>query len=111
MEHTNATDTEVTSCRNSVQGRTLIVDDEGYVCSRSNVAKSGCCIINYNNGQEFQQYSCHSCNDETGCCATYEYCVSCCLNPNKVKWHWLCIIKKNFNKIIIFHHYRDMTWK
>lgn len=78
------TDTAAIKCRNSVQGRTLIVDDEGYVCSRSNVAKSGCCAVG-SDAPEHQQYSCYSCNEETRCCATYEYCVSCCLNPNKVR--------------------------
>lgn len=66
-------------CRNSVQGKTLLVDDEGYVCPRSNLLNNGCCDSNEN-----IQYSCDTCNKQEGCCGVYERCVSCCLNPNKV---------------------------
>ena len=66
-------------CRNSVQGKTLLVDDEGYVCMRNNLLSNGCCDPNEN-----VQYTCDTCNMEEGCCAVYEKCVSCCLNPNKV---------------------------
>lgn len=67
-------------CRNSVQGKTLLVDDEGYVCSRNNLLSNGCCDFNEN----MVQYTCDTCNEVEGCCAIYEKCVSCCLNPNKV---------------------------
>lgn len=30
-----------------------------------------------------ERYSCKTCNAQ-GCCAIYEYCVSCCLHPGKV---------------------------
>lgn len=66
-------------CRNSVQGKTLLVDDEGYVCLRNNLLSNGCCDPNEN-----IQYTCDTCNMEDGCCVVYEKCVSCCLNPNKV---------------------------
>lgn len=79
----NLTVPQIINCRNSIQGKTLIVDDEGYVCSRSNLAKTGCCNLNTFTA-DAQQYSCHTCNDETGCCAAYEYCVSCCLSPERV---------------------------
>lgn len=72
------------ACRNSVQGKTLMVDDEGYVCSRMHLAKNGCCDLNAVSTDALQQYSCESCNADTGCCAIYEYCVSCCLNPERV---------------------------
>ncbi|XP_055301032.1 SREBP regulating gene protein [Sitodiplosis mosellana] len=65
-------------CRNSVQGKILLVDDEGYVCHRNNLLSNGCCDSNEN-----IQYTCDTCNTEEGCCAVYEKCVSCCLNPNK----------------------------
>lgn len=67
-----------TSCRNSVQGRMLIVDDEGFVCNRADLMANGCCKIE----RKSIQYSCESCIDD-GCCAVYEHCVSCCLHPNK----------------------------
>lgn len=66
-------------CRNSIQGKMLIVDDEGYVCQRNNLLANGCCKIN----EKSIQYDCDTCNKD-GCCAVYEYCVSCCLNPDKV---------------------------
>lgn len=67
-------------CRNSVQGKTLLVDDDGYVCSRNKLLTNGCCDSN----ESSTQYSCDTCNEKEGCCAVYEKCVSCCLNPNKV---------------------------
>lgn len=81
----NSSLNEVTppQCRNSVQGRTHIVDDEGYVCSRSDLLATGCCKLTALS----EQYDCDTCIDD-GCCAVYEYCVSCCLNPNKVSW-WM----------------------
>ena len=76
----NGTSESMTGCRNSVQGRTLLVDDDGYVCARSELMSNGCCDPNGN----VVQYSCDTCNKKDGCCAIYEKCVSCCLNPNKV---------------------------
>lgn len=78
----NGTDTgsHTNGCRNSVQGKILLVDDEGYVCARNKVLSNGCCHAN----GRVVQYSCDTCNSEDGCCAIYERCVSCCLNPNKV---------------------------
>lgn len=79
----NATSVDgLMECRNSIQGRALIVDDEGFVCPRSNLMKNGCC----QNTKKSKQYSCKSCNDD-GCCGQYEYCVSCCLKPEKVCFH------------------------
>lgn len=93
------------TCRNSVQGRFLLVDDRGFVCPRwavSNrknkrddkwrhfliipfrfdVLPSGCC--NLENTSETKYLACDTCNEEH-CCAIYEYCVSCCLHPEKVR--------------------------
>lgn len=72
-----------TGCRNSVQGKTLLVDDNGYVCTRNNLLNNGCCDSN-KDGHKIIQYSCDTCNEVDGCCSVYERCVSCCLNPNKV---------------------------
>ncbi|MEE6525671.1 hypothetical protein FKM82_025840, partial [Ascaphus truei] len=67
-------------CRNSVQGKLLITDDLGYVCERNELLTNGCCNINVPSSK---MYSCQSCLPN-GCCSVYEFCVSCCLQPNKV---------------------------
>ncbi|XP_053552806.1 SREBP regulating gene protein-like, partial [Bombina bombina] len=66
-------------CRNSVQGKLLITDDLGYVCERKELLANGCCNINV---ASTRLHSCDSCLPY-GCCSVYEYCVSCCLQPNK----------------------------
>ncbi|XP_055680921.1 SREBP regulating gene protein [Lutzomyia longipalpis] len=66
-------------CRNSVQGRFLIVDERGFVCPRFDVLPTGCCNVET---PATTHYSCETCT-EAGCCAIYEYCVSCCLHPDK----------------------------
>jgi len=30
-----------------------------------------------------ERYSCRDCNQQTKCCPSYEFCVSCCLDPAK----------------------------
>uniref|UniRef100_A0A1B6E552 SREBP regulating gene protein n=1 Tax=Clastoptera arizonana TaxID=38151 RepID=A0A1B6E552_9HEMI len=70
---------KITLCRNSVQGTHLIVDDKGYICSRSHILTNGCCNTELKSSQ---RYSCETCK-ENGCCRIYEYCISCCLDPNK----------------------------
>ncbi|KAL1450771.1 hypothetical protein WDU94_003095 [Cyamophila willieti] len=76
---------ETASCRNSVQGKLIITDDRGYVCPRELVQSNGCCSTSLSS----LQYPCDTCSSE-GCCVTYEYCVSCCLDPNKDPWE-LCL--------------------
>lgn len=78
-DDSNATDVRVTTCRNSVQGKVLIADDKGYVCSRIDVLPTGCCNTESENTK---RYSCETCK-ENGCCSIYEYCISCCLHPDK----------------------------
>ncbi|XP_042895483.1 SREBP regulating gene protein [Parasteatoda tepidariorum] len=70
---------KITSCRNSVQGKVLIADDKGYVCSRHDVLSNGCCNVD---SSTTSRYNCESCH-ENGCCSIYEYCISCCLQPEK----------------------------
>nr|CAG4643390.1 EOG090X0AGU [Ilyocryptus agilis] len=67
------------TCRNSVQGKALIADQKGYVCSRQNVMSNGCCKPE---SEGTKQYSCETCH-ENGCCLIYEHCISCCLHPDK----------------------------
>ncbi|VFQ87623.1 unnamed protein product [Cuscuta campestris] len=65
-------------CRTTVQGRYLIADDRGNVCDSLSVdPQSRCC-----NGKG-EQFSCHGCNLLAQCCNSYEYCVSCCLDPSR----------------------------
>lgn len=80
----SANDTEEklpSSCRNSVQGKTLIVDDRGYVCPRSALQQNGCC----SDIGKRKLYPCSSCLPNR-CCAVYEYCVACCLHPDMVSY-------------------------
>eukprot|EP00249_Psilotum_nudum_P009756 c22134_g1_i1 orf=122-964(+) len=65
-------------CRNTVQGRYLLSDDNGYVCSVTSISPStGCC-------PKFgEQFPCLGCNLSTQCCNSYEYCVACCLSPTR----------------------------
>ncbi|XP_043272818.1 SREBP regulating gene protein isoform X2 [Venturia canescens] len=83
------------TCRNSIQGKALIVDERGFVCSRSELLPTGCCSLTplkkakdedvdeaASSGTRRKRYSCDTCNPQ-GCCAIYEYCVSCCLQPSK----------------------------
>lgn len=68
------------SCRNSVQGKVLVADDRGYVCQRSEVASNGCCIAE---AATTRRYGCDTCQPN-GCCSIYEYCISCCMHPQKI---------------------------
>ena len=52
----------------------------GYVCERKDLLVNGCCNVN---APSSRQYICKSCL-ANGCCDIYEYCVSCCLQPDKV---------------------------
>lgn len=69
-----------TTCRNSVQGKALIVDDRGYVCTRFELLWTGCCNVEVDSTKLFH---CDTCQN-SDCCAIYEYCVSCCMHPDKV---------------------------
>ncbi|CAA0839374.1 Unknown protein [Striga hermonthica] len=63
-------------CRATVQGRFLISDDNGYVCDAFSVDPlTRCCP------RKGDKFSCQGCNIVSQCCNSYEYCVSCCLNP------------------------------
>ncbi|KAK7257873.1 hypothetical protein RIF29_32168 [Crotalaria pallida] len=64
------------SCNTTVQGRFFLSDDHGYVCNAGSVdSRSRCCP------RSGHRFSCHGCNVVSHCCNSYEYCVSCCLNP------------------------------
>uniref|UniRef100_A0A8C1ZLT4 SREBP regulating gene protein n=1 Tax=Cyprinus carpio TaxID=7962 RepID=A0A8C1ZLT4_CYPCA len=50
-----------------------------YVCERKDLLVNGCCNVN---APSSSQHVCKSCL-ANGCCSIYEYCVSCCLQPDK----------------------------
>ncbi|KAK6190966.1 SREBP regulating gene protein-like [Patella vulgata] len=66
-------------CRNSVQGRKLIVDERGYSCQRRHLDSNNCCDTKQPSTSRYNCQTCHT----NGCCSVYEYCVSCCLQPDK----------------------------
>ncbi|KJE88499.1 hypothetical protein CAOG_08390 [Capsaspora owczarzaki ATCC 30864] len=68
-----------TGCRNTVQGRVLVTDDRGNMCTRTSVLPNGCCSPAANTTR---QYVCDSCTPND-CCTQFEVCVSCCLQPSK----------------------------
>lgn len=70
----------LSTCRNSVQGKSLIADDRGYVCKRFDLLATGCC--NNSNGTVTTRYACGGCQQATGCCMLYEHCISCCMDPD-----------------------------
>ncbi|KAJ1686126.1 hypothetical protein LUZ63_017516 [Rhynchospora breviuscula] len=70
----------ITSCNTTVPGRYLISDSNGYVCSALSLdSSSSCCPT----GGE--QFACQGCNLASKCCNSYEYCVSCCLDPSRTR--------------------------
>jgi len=73
----NGTEIGPQTCRNSIQGKILITDDRGYICQRQEILPSGCCNVDV---PTTKRYSCQSCQ-KNNCCSIYEYCISCCLNP------------------------------
>lgn len=51
----------------------LVTDERGYLCSTAELStESRCCQSRY-------RFSCVTCHNQTGCCATYPACVSCCM--------------------------------
>ncbi|KAL1361868.1 hypothetical protein AAHE18_03G036700 [Arachis hypogaea] len=63
-------------CNTTVQGRYFLTDDNGYVCNAMSVdPQTRCCP------ETGEKFSCQGCNVLSQCCNSYEYCVSCCLNP------------------------------
>ncbi|GAQ77643.1 hypothetical protein KFL_000020040 [Klebsormidium nitens] len=70
----------VLGCEHSRQGRHLVVDDTGFVCSRASFnGTSGCCMEQ----NVRDRFACTSCDPDRHCCSQYEYCVACCMDPLK----------------------------
>lgn len=76
----NTTEASAYKCRNSVQGRSIIADENGYVCDLFDLQTNGCCRVE---AESSKRYHCEHCTP-SGCCPHYEHCVSCCLHPQKV---------------------------
>ncbi len=53
----------------------------GYVCKRNEVLPSGCCDTSI---ETTSRYVCTTCL-ANHCCEVYEHCISCCLDPEKVR--------------------------
>ncbi|PAA92109.1 hypothetical protein BOX15_Mlig001994g3 [Macrostomum lignano] len=68
------------TCRNSVGGRDSLVDERGVVCSRADLLTGGCCPYP---SKRSVRYHCSACNQFSLCCKSFEFCVSCCLQPNQ----------------------------
>ena len=121
-------------CKNSKQGRDLICDSRGHVCSRHDVNQTDqCCSplvsVTVNNGGEYNQnsptkrihkdtsknvveavkpYDCTQCLPENNCCQEYEYCISCCLKPQNLQRnfaHYLSIPVLQSKKDIDYFDY------
>ncbi|KAL0382835.1 UNVERIFIED_CONTAM: hypothetical protein Scaly_0570800 [Sesamum calycinum] len=82
-------------CRTTVQGRFFLTDDNGHVCDAFSVDPlSRCCP------GEGDQFSCQGCNLVSQCCNSYEFCVSCCLNPAMTPKE--LALKENMEVFLIF---------
>jgi hypothetical protein len=71
-----------TSCRRA-EGKKYVVDDRGFVCSRSLVNyTTNCCQEGQmeNKALPVWKFNCGDCDIESHCCHHYEFCVSCCLS-------------------------------
>jgi hypothetical protein len=104
------------SCKNSFQGRHLISDSRGYTCTRGDIHHTnGCCKHSINDAAKkkigqakkiesddilykedanhksitpLKQFECRNCNLQVGCCQEYEYCISCCLKPDHLRYNY-----------------------
>jgi len=80
IDSNNFTDTALFTCRNSVQGRTVIADDKGYICPREDLLGNGCCNVN---SSLTERHVCSECDHVSSCCSQFEFCISCCLRPDQ----------------------------
>ncbi|XP_075977971.1 SREBP regulating gene protein [Anticarsia gemmatalis] len=101
QEHNDTNDNII--CRNSVQGKQLLVDDRGYVCQRMDVLKNGCCDPE---ADFTDRYSCETCSG-SNCCVIYEFCVSCCLDPGKRDMLEVVLSKLSTEKNVLFRSLSD----
>lgn len=82
----------------------------GYVCNRTSVDARGCCHVK-RGSRLTSKHRCDTCS-KNACCVVYEYCVACCLKPDKVGSSrslpflkdYLCIIYFNLSKKFYLFH-------
>lgn len=91
------------NCRNSVQGKALIVDDRGFVCTRSELLWTGCCNVEVESTKLFHCDTCQS----NACCAIYEFCVSCCMHPEKKSLLEKVLAKASGRQIAVYATVND----
>ncbi|XP_053694315.1 SREBP regulating gene protein [Sabethes cyaneus] len=103
IEDRNRSNDLSVTCRNSVQGKALIVDDRGYVCMRSELLWTGCCNVEVESSKLFH---CETCQN-SDCCAIYEYCVSCCMHPNKKSLLERILSKASGRQIAVYSTVND----
>ncbi|AQK39307.1 hypothetical protein ZEAMMB73_Zm00001d023426 [Zea mays] len=78
-------------CRSTVQGRHLISDDNGNIPGPFvlhawiNFPINGALPDNHCSLLKHFSLQVMGCELDLQCCNSYEYCVSCCLNPSKIK--------------------------
>ena len=70
-------------CRSTVENPYIVADDRGKTCSRSMLdVQTGCCPkISLGSAKTVTQ-GCRNkdvCDPKTKCCASYESCISCCM--------------------------------
>jgi len=95
--------TTISLCRNTVVGNMFISDSRGYTCRIENVDRvTRCCSTQPK--PTTTRYSCKTCNLKYGCCSVYEYCVSCCMTPERRQE-----LKDNFEKRKDDRLYRGVT--
>ncbi|XP_055587957.1 SREBP regulating gene protein [Uranotaenia lowii] len=103
LDERNRSNNLSVSCRNSVQGKALIVDDRGYVCSRSELLWTGCCNVEVESTKLFHCDTCRPSN----CCAIYEYCVSCCMHPDRKTLLEKVLAKASGRQIAVYSTVND----
>jgi len=63
-----------------VKEKIFVTDDQGYVCKwKEWNAMSLCC--KETEQTSIPRFSCENCNTSASCCSIYEFCVSCCMEP------------------------------
>jgi len=70
------------TCKNTIQGKHYITDNLGFICLWQELDFStGCCP--HSNNTNIERYSCGTCDLASSCCLEYEFCIACCLKPER----------------------------
>jgi len=76
----NPSEQEDPDCQHTVEGSSLVADDEGFVCSWSDLVHTNTCCPQLDGSR----FDCKTCN-ASRCCLAFEYCVSCCMGWSHVQ--------------------------